>query len=198
MRTLAAPLRAPACTCFSAPFRRDRHEAYLSAEQSSPSAHPRLPCAHGHSRWPPGVGTSSRQGSQASHCLSGAFAAARASARFPTCQPRPDRFNRRNVSGINPNSIASIGTRAAPPTPASRSSHVTAAARFQDLDYRLPHASSVTPYSVTVSSDWFGNHFVSISMNCPRWTSSSMRVQAPAMRTTQRSRAASKSIGARS
>ena len=176
---------------------RDCHEAYLSAEQSSPSAHPRLPCAHGHSRWPPGAGPSSRQGSQASHCLSGASAAARASARPQTCQPRFDRFNRRNVSGVSPNSIAFIGTRAAPPTAASQSSYATAAARFQDLDYRLPHALSVMPYSVTVSSDWFGNHFVSISMNCPRWTSSSMRVRAPVMRTTQPSSAASKNIGAR-
>lgn len=173
------------------------HEAYLPTQQLASQAHSRFSRAHGHPCRTSGARPPSRQGPQASHCLSGGFAAARASVHLPTCQPRPDRFNRRNVSGINPNSIASTGTRAAPPTPVSRSSYATAAARFQDLDYPSPHASSVTPCGVTASSDWFGNHFVSINMNCRRWTLWSMRVQAPAMRTTPRSRAASKSIGAR-
>ena len=116
------------------------HEAYLPAQQSPPRPYARISRPYGHPSWTPGARSSPRQGPQAPHGLSVGFAAALARIRLQTCQPRPDRFNRRSVSGINPNSIASTGTRAAPPTPASRSSLATAAVRFQDLDCRLPPA----------------------------------------------------------
>jgi len=169
------------------------HEAYLPTKQSSSSAHPRLPCPHGHQSRPSCHRPPSRERSQASHGLSGA----RALVRRSTCQLRSDRSNQRSDSGTNPNSTGSTRIRAAPLTPASRSSFETAAVRFPGLDYRLPHASSVTPCGVTASNVWFGNRSVSISMNCPQWTSSSMHAQALGMRKTPSSPAAWKSTGAR-
>lgn len=197
LRTLAALLSAHHVLVLAQISGESPHEAYLPTEQSSSSAYSRFPCAHGHQIRASGACSPSRQRPEASHRLSGSLAAL-APVRLSTCQLRPDHSNQRNVSGINPNSIASTGNRVAPPTLASRSSHVTAVARFQDLDYRSPRASSVTPCGAIASSAWFENRFVSISMNCPPWTLSSMRVPALVMRTTLSLRAAWKNTGARS
>ena len=69
---------------------------------------------------------------------------------------------------------------------------------FPALDWRSPAASSGMRSAAIASSAWSGNRFASISMSCPQWISSSMRAPpARAMRTTQRSRAASSGIGER-
>lgn len=204
LRTLAALLFGPPCSCFSAVFRSRRtapensesqHAAHLPAQQSTSSTHPRISCAHGHQIRAPGARSSPREGPQAPDCLS-ARARPQRLVRSPTCKHPRGRSNRRNASGRNPNSTASIVMRAAPPTPFSRSSRAAPAASRHALDWRLPPASSATQSAAIASSAWSVNRFDTISMNCRPSTSSSTHARARAMRRTLPSSAASKSTGA--
>lgn len=176
------------------------HEAYIPTKQSAPSAHSRLSRPHGHASGSSGSRTAPRERSQASDCLSrcARFAAPLAHTRLSAWAFLPHgRSNPRNVSDKNPNSIACIVMRAARPTLCSRYLRVTPARRCPALDWRSPPASWGMRCAAIASSVSSGNRFVSISMNCPQWISSSMRAPVRAMRITQRSRAVSSGIGAR-
>ena len=177
-------------------FRERRNETHLSTEQSASPAHSRVSRTHGHASGPSGSRPAPRERSQASHGVSrcARSAAPLTPRRFP-CLPL-GRSNPRNASGKNPNSIACIVTRAARPTRSSRYLRETAAQPFPALDWRSPPASWGMRCAVIASSVSSGNRFVSISMNCLQWISSSMRAPVRAMRITQRSRAASKGTGA--
>ena len=200
------PSFRPPCACFSATFAscisadESPHEAYLPTEQSASSAHSRLSRPHGHPSGSSGPRPAPREGSQASHCLSGCarFAPAAHALLSSTClsPARPFKPAQRLRQKSEFDRVYRDARRSADASLRDICAQHRRG-RSRALDWRSPPASSGMRSAAIASSVSFANRFASISMNCPQSISSSTRAPARATRTTQRSRAASNGIGER-